>query len=57
MMTIKEISWIFFCSNVVYHGEMAKKSEMERKRSEPNDEDEGETLYIFFSLSDQELTF
>lgn len=27
-------------SNVVYHGEMAKKSEMERKRAEPNDEDE-----------------
>lgn len=30
------------CSNVVYHGEMAKKSEMERKRAEPNDENEGE---------------
>ncbi|XP_045110130.1 LIM and SH3 domain protein Lasp-like isoform X2 [Portunus trituberculatus] len=27
-------------SNVVYHGEMAKKSEMERKRAEPNEEDE-----------------
>ncbi|XP_050724857.1 LIM and SH3 domain protein 1-like isoform X3 [Eriocheir sinensis] len=27
-------------SNVVYHGEMAKKSEMERKRAEPNDENE-----------------
>ncbi|KAK3890133.1 hypothetical protein Pcinc_005909 [Petrolisthes cinctipes] len=28
-------------SNVVYHGELAKKSEMERKRGEPGDENEG----------------
>ncbi|XP_053642649.1 LIM and SH3 domain protein Lasp isoform X1 [Cherax quadricarinatus] len=27
-------------SNVIYHGELAKKSEMERKRTEPNDDDD-----------------
>lgn len=39
---MKQLTSLSPCSNVVYHGEMAKKSEMERKRAEPNDENEGE---------------
>ncbi|ROT84287.1 hypothetical protein C7M84_022523 [Penaeus vannamei] len=31
-------------SNVAYHGELERKAEMERKRSEPGEEDEGASL-------------